>query len=580
MRISRTAASAIVAILVLAGCAARPQTTKPEKADAQAARAHMRGAVATVHPLASQAAIDAYAKGGNAVDAAVAAAVTLGVVDGHNSGIGGGCFMLVRTAGGELVALDGREQAPAAATATMFVRNGEADTDLSQNGPLASGVPGSVAVYAEATRRLGNLTLADALLPAAAVAEGGFPIDGTYARRIAAAAKLIEPWPATRALLLRPDGAPLKEGDVLRQPDLARTYAAIAREGPDYFYNGAYAQAVGDWMAKSGGVLTAADFAAYRMKRREPIVTRYRGHMVVGFPPPSSGGVHVAQILSMIERFDLAALHKQDEALRLHVLLGAMNLAFADRAHWLGDPAFAKVPAGLLDADYLKAQSAKITLDKALVVPGHGTPPGAATAFFDDELTGRHTTHIATADAHGNVVALTATVNTAFGSKVIVPGTGVILNNQMDDFAIAPGAANAFGLVGSDANAVAPGKRPLSSMSPTIVLKDGRPVLTIGAAGGPKIITQVVLGISNVIDLGDDVRTALARRRVHMQWQPESVWLERDLDAGVQDRLKALGHKLDPAAPAGATQAIGIAADGTLTPAHDPRLSGASMTTP
>ena len=573
-------ASSIIAVLLLTGCAPKKQPAPVRFDPVATEQIPVAGAVATVHPLASRAAIDAYARGGNAVDAAVAAAVTLGVVDGHNSGIGGGCFMLIRTRSGELIALDGRETAPAGASAAMFVRDGKADTNLSQNGPLASGVPGSVAVYADATRRFGNLTFADALLPAATIAGDGFPLDARYAAKLEAAVDLIKPYAATRAVLLRPDGSPLREGDTLQQPDLAETYRGIARDGPDYFYKGPFAKAVDDAMRAGGGVLRATDFADYRMKQRAPLVTTYRGHTIVGFPPPSSGGVHVAQILSMIERFDLAALHDKDPALRLHVMIDAMNVAFADRAYWLGDPAFAKVPTGLLDAGYLKQQSARISLDSALKVAGHGTPPGNAATAFDDELTGRHTTHIATADAEGNVVALTATVNTAFGSKVIVPGTGVLLNNQMDDFSIEPGVPNAFGLVGSEANSVAPGKRPLSSMSPTIVLKNDRPILTLGAAGGPKIITQVVLGVSNVIDLGDDLAAALARPRVHMQWRPEAVWIERDVDPTVQERLKSLGHSLEPSPPAGATQGIAVHADGALTPAHDPRVPGAALTTP
>ncbi|HEY0008827.1 MAG TPA: gamma-glutamyltransferase, partial [Tepidisphaeraceae bacterium] len=515
-----------------------------------------RGAAATVHPLATQAAINALRAGGNAVDAAVAAAVTLGVVDGHNSGIGGGCFMLIRTADGQLIAFDGREIAPAAATREMFLRDGKGDTSLSQNGPLASGIPGSVAVFEQAVSKYGKRSLADAFTPAAELAEAGFPINKPYAERIAAQQKELARFPAAAALLLDEQGAPLKEGTLLKQPDLAKTYRGIASGGADYFYKGDFANTVATWMKANGGIIADSDFANYSIKQREPLVTSYRGHTIVGFPPPSSGGVHVAQILSILEPFDLKALHQQDPALRLHVILQAMKLAFADRAFWLGDPAFTKVPRGLIDANYGQELSKQIQLDSSLKIEGPGTPPGAKSDFFDDELTGRHTTHIATADADGTVVAITTTVNTVFGSKVIVPGTGVILNNQMDDFSIEPGVANAFGLVGADANAIAPGKRPLSSMSPTIVLKDNKPFMTIGAAGGPKIITQVVLGISNVVDLGDDLPTALARKRVHHQWKPDAAWIEGGMDDAIVEKLKALGNTLDVAPPAGATQAI------------------------
>lgn len=558
----------IVLTLVAGGCGA---SAKPQAA----LSIPIKGAAATVHPLATQAAIDAMQRGGNAVDAAVAAAVTLGVVDGHNSGIGGGCFMLIRTAKGELIALDGREMAPAAATKDMYIRNGKGDTMLSQTGALASGVPGSIAVFNEAIRRAGKHTLADALLPAAKIAEDGFPIDDKYAGKLART-KDIAKFPETARILYHPDGTSLKEGEVLKQKDLALTYRAIAKEGAGYFYGGEFSKKVETWMKANGGILTASDFADYKMKDRRPLVTNYRGYTIVGFPPPSSGGVHVAEILSIMENFDIKKLEQEDTALRYHVIIEAMKLAFADRAFWLGDPDYVKVPRGLIDPGYAKELSKKIDLTKAMDLKGPGTPPNAKTEFFDDDWTGRHTTHISTADAEGNVVAVTCTVNTAFGSKVIIPGTGVIMNNQMDDFSIEPGVANAFGLVGADANAVAPGKRPLSSMSPTIVLKDDKPVLTVGAAGGPKIITQVVMAISNVIDLGDDIATALKRTRVHHQWQPASAWIEKTADPKVIRKLEALGHKVEVAAPAGATQAIGIPVNGPMIPVHDPRVPGAA----
>jgi gamma-glutamyltranspeptidase / glutathione hydrolase len=261
----------------------------------------------------------------------------------------------------------------------------------------------------------------------------------------------------------------------------------------------------------------------------------------------------------------------------MHVLLEAMKLAFADRAFWLGDPAFTKVPKGLIDASYGRELAGKIKLDGALKLDGPGTPPGVTAEFFDDEMTGRHTTHIATADAMGNVVAVTATVNTAFGSKVIVPGTGVFLNNQMDDFSTDPGVPNAFGLVGGDANSVQPGKRPLSSMSPTIVLKDDKPFMTLGAAGGPKIITQVLLGITNVIDLGDDIKTALGRPRVHQQWKPDKGWVEKGVDEKIIARLKELGDNPEIQTAAGHCNGI-MLWDGELIPAHDPRVEGGAMT--
>jgi gamma-glutamyltranspeptidase/glutathione hydrolase len=563
MRVSSMVIRAL--LIVLLPFQAQVALAEPAKAT--------RGMIATGHPIATDAAVQVLRDGGNAIDAAVEAALMLGVVDGHNSGIGGGCFMLIRTADGKMIALDGRETAPAAATRDMFVRDGKADTKLSQTGALASGVPGSLLVYDHATCAYGKKRLADLLAPAAKVAAEGFPINAAYARKLREVRKDLERFPASRAILFTPDGEPYAEGELLRQVDLARSYRAIAAEGTDWFYKGAFARAVDTWMKANGGIVTAQDFARYEMKQREPLVTKYKQFTIMGFPPPSSGGVHVAQILGMLERFDLAAMEKSDPATRVHVTAEAMKLAFADRAHWLGDPDFIAVPRGLLDANYLASLSAKIDPNRASAVESHGSPPGAADDFFGSS--GKHTTHIAAADAQGNWVGITTTVNTAFGSKVIVPGTGIILNNQMDDFSIQPGVPNSFKLVGAEANAVAPLKRPLSSMSPTIVLKGDRPILTIGAAGGPTIITQVLLVMTNHLVLGDDLGAAQARPRFHHQWRPDELRVERTMDAKVIESLKSRGHVVREVAPAGATNAVARPdADGPFIGVSDPRMSG------
>ena len=531
----------------------------------------VNGVVASIHPLATRAGIDAMMNGGNAIDAAVAVALTLGVVDGHNSGIGGGCFMLIRRAGGEIIALDGRETAPSAATRDMFLREGKGDTDISQTGPLASGVPGALAVYTRAIEKCGRKKLGDLLLPAAEIAEKGFAIDSGYARKLKDTAKSLRRFDATRAIFFKADGSDFIEGNVLQQPDLAHSYRAIAKDGPDWFYRGSFAQSTAAWMKENGGIITAADFANYALKQREPLITSYRGCEIVGVPPPSSGGVHVAQILNILENFDLAALKVPGE--REHVLAEAMKLAFADRAHWLGDPDFANVPRGLTDKSYARDIAARIQPDRAIDVPAHGTPPDADRRFFE-----KHTTHFSTADAEGNWVACTATINTTFGSKVVVPGTGILLNNEMDDFSIEPGVPNAFGLVGAEANAVAPGKRPLSSMSPTIVLKNGQPILALGAAGGPTIISQTVLNLTGVLDLGLRLDAALAQPRIHHQWQPRELRIERTLRTEIKDALKKRGHQLDEQTHIGASQAIGLAPDGkTLVGSSEPRAVGLSL---
>ncbi|MCB1089196.1 MAG: gamma-glutamyltransferase, partial [Verrucomicrobiae bacterium] len=401
-----------------------------------------RFAVATVNPLATEAAVAAYDKGGNAIDAAIAAAMTLGIVDGHNSGIGGGCFILIRASDGTITAIDGREMAPAAATRDMFVRDGKADTNLSQTGALASGVPGALAAWELALAKHGNLKLADLLLPAADLAEKGSPIDEVFARKLAAAAKDLAKFPASAAIFLKPDGKPYEKGDSVAQQDLAASYRAIAEHGSDWFYRGPFAEKTEAWMKENGGIMTAADFANYVAKERKPLVTNYRGYDIVGFPPPSSGGVHVAQMLNMLETFDLAAM---EPAPRAHMLAEVMKRAFADRAHWLGDSDFAPVPRGLIDPDYAKSLVKTIDLTKVTPVPSHGTPPDAETALFGD-FDRKHTQHLCTADSEGNWVAMTSTINTGFGSKVVIPGTGILLNNEMDDFSVQPGVPNAFKL--------------------------------------------------------------------------------------------------------------------------------------
>jgi gamma-glutamyltranspeptidase/glutathione hydrolase len=562
-----------------------------------------RGMVASVHPLATEAGLNALKSGGNAIDAAVAVGLTLGVVDADNSGIGGGCFMLIRLANGKFVAIDGREMAPAAATRGMFVRNGNADTELSQTGALASGVPGEVAAFEYAVKKFGRKKLSELILPAAEIAEKGFTLNHSYASRLKSVADDMAKFESSRAVFFK-DGAPLRQGDVFKQPDLAATYRGIAGKGSDWFYRGPFAQATEKWMKISGGLTTAADFANYQIKLREPVATTYRGYKIVSFAPPSSGGVHVVQMLNILEKFDLKSL---DEATRLHVIAEAMKLAFADRAFWLGDPDFAKVPRGLVSKKYAASLAKKIDPERATEVPSRGSPAGwerdvftslgrssrrksaltpqdgrmsglmsAATGFEDAPARAeKHTTHWSIADAEGNWVAVTATVNTSFGSKVVIPGTGVVLNNQMDDFAIQPGVPNAFGLIGADANAVAPGKRPLSSMSPTIVLKGGKPIIALGAAGGPKIISAVLLELIDMLDLGMSPQEAIGAPRIHHQWSPGELMVEKALPESLKTALEQRGHVVRELNSFSVSHIVARSADGkSFVGAADPRAGG------
>ena len=532
-------------------------------------------AVVTGHPLATKAAEQAFKQGGNAVDAVVAAALTLGVVDGFNSGIGGGCFMLIRKPDGTFVAIDGRETAPQKASRDMFLHDGKADPGLSRTGALAIGVPGALAAYDLAIREHGNIDLAEHLGQAAAIAEKGFALDKAYLRRLGQAVKKLRQFPDSARIFLGPDGNAWPSGHSLKQPDLARSYRKIARHTADWFYRGPFALKTEEWMLANGGLISRADLAAYKARRREPVRSTYRGFEIVGFPPPSSGGVHVAQILNILETFDLRSMPPNSPRF-VHHVAEAMRLAFADRAHWLGDADFAPVPKGLASKKYASELARRIHPDKVTNVERHSTPPDADTNLF-----GKHTTHFTATDSDGWWVACTATVNTTFGSGVVLPGTGIVMNNEMDDFSAQPGTPNAFGLIGAEANAVAPGKRPLSSMSPTIVLRDGKPVFTVGAAGGPTIISQAVLAIIHFIDHGMTPAKALGQARFHHQWKPNRLLVEKALGQATIDELRKMGHTVKVTDSIGAAQALGLGQAGRpFTGAADPRGRGVFSVTP
>ena len=537
--------------------------------------AEKTGAVVTVHPLATKAAEQAFKQGGNAVDATVAAALTLGVVDGFNSGIGGGCFMLIRKPDGTFVAIDGRETAPQKASRDMFLHDGKADPDLSRTGALAIGVPGALAAYDLAIREHGNIDLAEHLGQAAAIAEKGFALDKAYLRRLDQAVEKLRQFPDSARIFLGPDGNAWPIGHSLKQPDLARSYRKISRHPTDWFYRGPFALKTEEWMLANGGLISRADLAAYKARRREPVRSTYLGFEIVGFPPPSSGGVHVAQILNILETFDLRSMPPNSPRF-VHHVAEAMRLAFADRAHWLGDADFAPVPKGLASKKYASELARRIHPDKVTNVERHSTPPDADTNLF-----GKHTTHFSATDSDGWWVACTATVNTTFGSGVVLPGTGIVMNNEMDDFSAQPGTPNAFGLIGAEANAVAPGKRPLSSMSPTIVLRDGKPVFTVGAAGGPTIISQAVLAIIHFIDHGMTPAKALGQARFHHQWKPNRLLVEKALGQATIDELRKMGHTVKVTDSIGAAQALGLGQAGRpFTGAADPRGRGVFSITP
>jgi gamma-glutamyltranspeptidase/glutathione hydrolase len=537
---------------------------------------------ATVHPIASNAAWKTYRDGGNAVDAAIAAALCLGVVDGHNSGLGGGCLMLIRTQGGAIHAIDGRETAPAAASEKMYLRNGKPVAELSQTGSLACAVPSQIAALKLAHDKLGTLQWASLFEPAIEAAENGYAIGIATHTAISSERENLSNYEASKAVLLKPDGSVPKIGEVLRQPDLAKTLKNIAKYGPGWFYAGDFAKAAIEYLDQYSGILTLQDFGNYKAIERTAVRTHYRGNQVIGFPAPSSGGIHIAQMLNMLETFDVANIYTNSKAEFFHLLAECMKRAFADRAHWLGDSDFVDVPKFLVDPLYAARLARQIRLDKASSNIAHGIEEANADK--------KHTTHLATADAKGNWVALTSTVNTTWGCKVMIPGTGVMLNNQMDDFSISPGVPNAFGLVGSANNAIAANKRPLSSMSPTIVLsEDGTPRLSCGAAGGPKIINATLQNIVRCIDLNQPIDTAIASARVHQQWRPDIVYHEPNLGGlrqplnengngrnEVTEQLSKLGHPLKVSSSLAIAQGIQMTSRGLLA-ATDPRTDGKAI---
>lgn len=506
------------------------------------------GAVATVHPLATQVAAQQLEEGGNAVDAAIAAALVLGVVDSYNSGIGGGLFALVHWADGRIEAVDAREMASRKAHRDMYVREGKVQPLLSREGALAIGIPGSVAAFEYLSLRGGKKPLSGLYQQAANIAEQGFILSPSYVKRLASTTTSLKRFPESAAIFLDAQLKPKQVGDRLKQIDLAHTYRQLALKGSRYFYQGEFAKAMSLWMSENGGIIDEKDFADYQLRHRQAIHSQFLDYDIYGFPPPSSGGVHVAEILNILQQLDFK---KETTEQRQHLMVEAMKLAFADRAHWLGDPDFVRVPKGLTDIDYAKALAKKIHPKTASNVNTYSTPEDLSQSFLD-----KHTTHISVADAQGNWVSLTTTLNTSFGSKVVIPGTGVLMNNQMDDFSAQPSVPNAYGLIGSEANSIEPKKRPLSSMSPTIVVKNKQPIMAVGAAGGPMIITQVTQALIRYLGFNESLYQSLASPRIHQQWRPDKVFFDKTLPVAQQQALEARGHSLTKLRFEGSTNAV------------------------
>ncbi|MGE0681740.1 MAG: gamma-glutamyltransferase [Candidatus Binatia bacterium] len=538
-----------------------------------------QGMVVTAGDQASEAGIEMLRRGGNVVDATVAASFAISVIRPQSTGIGGGGFFLLYLAKSqETVVVDFRERAPLRATRDMFLRDGKAVPELSRNGPLAVAVPGVVAGLVEIQKQYGTMPLKEVIAPAIHLAEDGFPVYPQLAGAIAYRAKLLGDSPATRAIYYRED-KPLREGELLIQKDLAHTLREIAETGKDAFYKGRVAKAIVDEMKVRGGLITQEDLDMYKVIHRTPLVTTFQGAQVHAMSPPSSGGVLIGQMLNVLSGFPLQEIGFHTPK-AIHLLTETMRLAFRDRARYLGDPDFFQVPVTMLSSDdYAKSQRAQIDLTKA-------TPSASLPEARPGKIESTSTTHISAIDKDGNAVATTQTVNLYFGSGVMAPGTGVMLNDEMDDFSAQESKPNAFGLLGeNEANAVAPRKTPLSSMSPTIVTHNGKVILVTGSPGGSRIISATLQVLLNVLAYNMSLPEAMFAPRIHHQWFPDQLLVEVQKGSqpeGLVNALTQLGHKVtvvedtgDGRTPFGNVQALHVeVSSGVITGVSDPRGEG------
>ncbi len=549
-----------------------PSLAATEPATAAALLDVSRGAVAAEHRLASQAGLEILQTGGNAVDAAVAAALVTGVVNPSSSGLGGGGFLVLwNRAEAKTHTVDFRETAPQSADAEMYLKaDGSVDTEAARTGGKAVAVPGEPRGLAYALAHFGRLSLARVAAPAIALARKGFVIEPYLAAALENQRERIAADPALSAVFLHADGSVFHAGETLVRPDLAATLEVLAREGSDPFYVGDIAAGIVAAVGARGGTLSAADLARYRPLERTAVVTRYRNFSVIGMPPPSSGGGVIGEALEVLKAYDIATIGS-DSVTWLHLLGETSKAVFADRAACYGDPAFTRVAlSGLLAPSH--ALAIRSRLRAAAAVPSNVFGELAATANDGG------TSHISVIDADGNAAALTTSINTSFGAAVSVAGRDLLLNSTMDDFSARPGAANTYGLVAGRANAIAPGKRPLSSMSPTIVLERGRVRLVVGASGGPVIVTSTLQALVGVLDFGQDVATAVSAPRVHHQWLPETLFVEDAVPDGDKAGLLRLGHRLAPQTARSSVQAVEVILENGVRhvrAASDPRKGGA-----
>ena len=526
------------------------------------------GMVVTSHTLATEVALKVLKEGGNAVDAAVTAGFALAVTQPRSGNIGGGGFMLISSEEKkDVVAIDYREKAPAAATRDMFLgEDGNADPNLSRYSHISSGVPGTVAGLALALEKYGTISLAESLAPAIELAEKGFVVTPRFSKGVKSKQDMLFKFEAGKKKFLKPDGSFYEPGDVYIQTDLAETLKRIAENGIKGFYEGKTAELIVAEMKKGNGLITLDDLKNYEPRIRKPVQGTYRGYDIYSMSPPSSGGAHIIQILNILEAYPIRNLG-HNSAKTIHLMAEAMKRAYADRSKYLGDSDFVDVPLdGITSKEYAAALRADI--DPNFASNSQNILPGNPPDFESNE-----TTHFSIADKFGNVVANTYTINFSYGSGIVVEGAGFLLNNEMDDFSAKPGVPNAYGLLGGEANKIEPNKRMLSSMSPTIVMKEGKNFLVAGSPGGSRIITTTLQVIMNVIDHQLNVQAAVNAPRIHHQWLPDEIRIEEGLSPDTIRLLECMGHTVNEKSAMGAIQSIMIAEDGTLYGGADPRRS-------
>ncbi|WP_220745153.1 gamma-glutamyltransferase [Shewanella colwelliana] len=526
------------------------------------------GMVSSQEALATHVGVDILKQGGNAVDAAVAVGFALAVTLPRAGNLGGGGFMLVHLAKEKrTLAIDYREVAPASAHKDIFLdENGDPVAKLSREHGLAVGVPGTVMGMELALKQYGTMTMSQVVAPAIELAKKGILVTPDLATSLAGLKRRIAQWPSSKAIFYQADGSNFAIGDTLFQPELAHSLSLISEQGSKGFYTGDTAEKIVAAITEAGGVMTLDDLAQYKVIERQPISGQYRGYQVVSMPPPSSGGIHIIEMLNMLEPYPIEKLG-HNSADTLHLMAEVMKRAYSDRSEYLGDPGFVDVPVSqLISKTYANSRAKSISINRA--TPSSEIAPGKIAGYESPQ-----TTHYSVVDKWGNAVANTYTLNFSYGSGLVAKGTGILLNNEMDDFSAKAGVPNGYGLIGGDANAVEGGKRPLSSMSPTIVMKAGKPFIVTGSPGGSRIINTTLQIIMNVIDHKLNIAEASYASRIHHQWLPDELRAEKSLNRDTINLLEAKGHKVKVKNAIGATQSIMVTEEGIFG-ASDPRRAG------